>query len=186
MIFEGAKKKGFTIIEVVLVLGIAGLIFAMIFFALPTLQRNSRDTKRREDMIEVEGALKKYQINNRGALPTTSNSLMTVTASNASGSGVTANSWAGFYRDYLPKTFEDPSGGTYELKIANCNASATTGPCTGAALSAINGITSNTRRSIYIIIQATCQGESVIGSPNPRKLAVLYKLEGGGIYCGDV
>ena len=33
------SKKGFTIIEVVLVLAIAGLIFLMVFVALPALQR---------------------------------------------------------------------------------------------------------------------------------------------------
>ena len=33
------KNKGFTIIEVVLVLAIAGLIFAMVFIALPSMQR---------------------------------------------------------------------------------------------------------------------------------------------------
>ncbi|MBS7346174.1 MAG: type II secretion system protein, partial [Candidatus Sacchiramonaceae bacterium] len=40
------KKYGFTIIEVVLVLAIAGLIFLVVFIALPALQRNQRDTQR--------------------------------------------------------------------------------------------------------------------------------------------
>ena len=40
-------KGGFTIIEVVLVLAIAGLIFLMVFIALPALQRSQRDTERR-------------------------------------------------------------------------------------------------------------------------------------------
>lgn len=39
--------SGFTIIEVVLVLAIAGLIFMMVFIALPALQRNQRDTKKK-------------------------------------------------------------------------------------------------------------------------------------------
>ena len=38
------NKKGFTIIEVVLVLAVAGLIFLMVFLALPALQRAQRDT----------------------------------------------------------------------------------------------------------------------------------------------
>ena len=38
------NKKGFTIIEVVLVLAIAGLIFLMVFVALPALQRGQRDS----------------------------------------------------------------------------------------------------------------------------------------------
>ena len=32
------RNKGFTIIEVVLVLAIAGLVFLMVFIALPSLQ----------------------------------------------------------------------------------------------------------------------------------------------------
>ena len=36
-------KKGFTIIEVVLVLAIAGLIFLIVFITLPAMQRGQRD-----------------------------------------------------------------------------------------------------------------------------------------------
>ena len=39
------QKQGFTIIEVVLVLAIAALIFLMVFMALPALQRSQRDTQ---------------------------------------------------------------------------------------------------------------------------------------------
>ena len=38
------KDRGFTIIEVVLVLAIAALIFLMVFIALPALQASQRDT----------------------------------------------------------------------------------------------------------------------------------------------
>ena len=44
------NKKGFTIIEVVLVLAIAGLIFLMVFIALPALQRSQRNTQREDDI----------------------------------------------------------------------------------------------------------------------------------------
>lgn len=182
-----ASNKGFTIIEVVLVLGIAGLIFLMIFIALPTLQRNSRDARRRDDVIAFTEALKKYQINNRGSLPTTADSgLETVNTSNVyTNTSVKANTWSGFYRDYLPNPFKDPSGDTYGLSVAKCNASAS-GSCTGSASSALSNLASGTNHSIYVIVQASCQGESVVGSSNPRRASVLYKLEGGGIYCGDL
>ena len=45
---QANERGGFTIIEVVLVLAIAGLIFLMVFIALPTLQRSQRDTQRRK------------------------------------------------------------------------------------------------------------------------------------------
>ena len=47
---QNLTKKGFTIIEVVLVLAIAGLIFLMVFLALPALQRSQRDTQRKQDV----------------------------------------------------------------------------------------------------------------------------------------
>lgn len=62
-------KKGFTIIEVVLVLAIAGLIFLMVFIALPALQRNQRDTARKTDVGTVASAYTTYTNNNRGAVP---------------------------------------------------------------------------------------------------------------------
>ena len=63
------KKYGFTIIEVVLVLAIAGLIFLMVFIALPALQRSQRDTQRKNDMSRIASALNQYKANNRGNLP---------------------------------------------------------------------------------------------------------------------
>ncbi|MBS7346539.1 MAG: type II secretion system protein [Candidatus Sacchiramonaceae bacterium] len=63
------KKYGFTIIEVVLVLAISGLIFLMVFIALPALQRNQRDTQRKNDMATLQAALNNYKSNNRGTLP---------------------------------------------------------------------------------------------------------------------
>ncbi len=62
-------KKGFTIIEVVLVLAIAALIFLMVFIALPALQRNQRDQARKQDVTNVAGAVNSYTGNNRGGFP---------------------------------------------------------------------------------------------------------------------
>lgn len=63
--------KGFTIIEVVLVLAIAGLIFLMVFIALPALQSGQRDTARKTDVGSVASAVTTYASNNRGQFPTT-------------------------------------------------------------------------------------------------------------------
>ena len=64
-------KKGFTIIEVVLVLGIAALIFLMVFIAVPVLNRNQRDTARKNDLSLVATAVTNYSNANRGAWPGT-------------------------------------------------------------------------------------------------------------------
>ena len=66
------KAKGFTIIEVVLVLAIAGLIFLMVFIALPALQRNQRDAARKSEVGTVASAITTFQSNNRGVSPNTS------------------------------------------------------------------------------------------------------------------
>jgi len=63
--------KGFTIIEVVLVLAIAGLIFLMVFIALPALQAGQRDTARKNDASTVLSAVNTYVSGNRGTFPTT-------------------------------------------------------------------------------------------------------------------
>lgn len=63
------NKKGFTIIEVVLVLAIAGLIFLMVFVALPALQRGQRDSQRRSDISRFMSQINSYQTNNGGRVP---------------------------------------------------------------------------------------------------------------------
>lgn len=64
------KNKGFTIIEVVLVLAIAGLIFLMVFIALPAMQRGQRDQARKTDVNLVATAVSNYTGSNRGKWPT--------------------------------------------------------------------------------------------------------------------
>lgn len=98
------KEKGFTIIEVVLVLAIAGLIFLMVFIALPALQRNQRDTQRRDDASRVVSQLQNFATNNKGSLPDDAR-------------------WRGsFQNDYLKRSsgeFNDPkTGNAYVLADA--------------------------------------------------------------------
>ncbi len=62
-------RKGFTIIEVVLVLAIAGLIFLMVFIALPALQRGQRNTQRKNDLSRFITAFDSYRSNNSNKYP---------------------------------------------------------------------------------------------------------------------
>lgn len=59
------KTRGFTIIEVVLVLAIAGLIFLIVFLALPALQRSQRDTARKNSLSQIVAALHNFRANNQ-------------------------------------------------------------------------------------------------------------------------
>lgn len=65
------KQEGFTIIEVLIVLAIAGLIMLIVFLAVPALQRNSRNTQRKNDVSAIVGAINEWQNNNNGRLPAT-------------------------------------------------------------------------------------------------------------------
>lgn len=62
------RNEGFTIIEVLIVLAIAGLILLVVFLAVPALQRNSRNTQRRSDVSRVLGSAQEVLNNNNGAL----------------------------------------------------------------------------------------------------------------------
>lgn len=161
------SKKGFTIIEVVLVLAIAGLIFLMVFIALPALQRSQRDTQRRNDLSRVITAIQNYQTNNRNQIPT---------AAKFQGSGAT---------DFIPQylkaggdTFADPSGTDYSFTAKECGTKQADGTCQ-------NQVQNSEFESgkITVITKATCQGEKAIPSSGATKVAVLMKLEGAGVAC---
>ena len=64
-------NKGFTIIEVLIVLAIAGLIMLVVFLAVPALQRNARNTQRKADTSAILGSVSEYANNNAGAYPAT-------------------------------------------------------------------------------------------------------------------
>lgn len=77
---QNRKSEGFTIIEVLIVLAIAGLIMMVVFMAVPALQRNARNTQRRNDVSALLGAYQEQVANSAGQLP-------------ASCSGTTTTCW---------------------------------------------------------------------------------------------
>lgn len=171
-------KKGFTIIEVTLVIAIAGLIFAMVFIALPALQRSSRDTTRRDDMAKFITNVKKYQTNNRGALP--GNSAPGSVEKYEGGGSIPDTSWQGFYNKYLGENFIDPIGETYKLNIVSCDETISGNNCKDEAQYTGQ---STMNYTMLVVLQATCSGEKSVATSNPRNLAVLYRLEGSGVAC---
>lgn len=149
------KTQGFTIIEVVLVLAIAGLIFLIVFLALPALQRSQRDTQRKNDLSRFMSQLTQYQSNKQGAIP----------SGNAG-----ANSWGNFVTAYLTnngQTFNDPqTGNTYTVTQ---QANATTLPTAVGQL--------------FVYPGYNCQGGSLNSTSNTRDVAGLMFLEQGGTLC---
>lgn len=134
------NKYGFTIIEVVLVLAIAGLIFLMVFVALPALQRSQRDTQRRNDMSRVDTSLVQYQTNHSnlplnlpdirdGGIEASEQvqSWIANTDNTFGQYGCGTNVPCAFIRDYMntgsndndskENNFEDPDGTPYSIAI---------------------------------------------------------------------
>jgi prepilin-type N-terminal cleavage/methylation domain-containing protein len=154
-------NKGFTIIEVVLVLAIAGLIFLMVFVALPALQRGQRDTQRRDAVAQVASQLTNYQTNNDGKLPQST--------------GTTPTSIKTFFINYMNKNddFKDPSSGESYLTSDAANNAAN-----NASLSL---------GTIQYKLSARCNGENMqTGGSSTRQAALRIKLEGAGYFCQEV
>ena len=162
---SSSQKPAFTIIEVVLVLAIAGLIFLMVFIALPALQRNQRDTQRKNDMSRLKTAIDSYKSNNRGNLPWGTDRY-----------GVWSQS-DNFGINYLKADqgeFGDPSSGRYAFGVNYYSIAG------GSIYSTFEAQQSHISISIGFI----CDGDTIT-SAGSNNYAIRYRLEGGGVCCID-
>lgn len=68
MSYQQLKKRteGFTIIEVLIVLAIAGLIMVIVFVAVPALQRSQRNEARNNDARLITNAISECLTNRNG------------------------------------------------------------------------------------------------------------------------
>lgn len=80
-----AGNDGFTIVEVFIVLAIAGVIMLLIFMAIPQLARNQRNGTRSQDVAVILNAVSRYQLNNSGAFPNCGSSAATSCFASISG-----------------------------------------------------------------------------------------------------
>jgi prepilin-type N-terminal cleavage/methylation domain-containing protein len=76
---KNRKQEGFTIIEVLIVLAIAGLIMLIVFLAVPALQRNSRNTQRSADASKVAAAVSQCMANRNGVVASCSSNVSQLT-----------------------------------------------------------------------------------------------------------
>ena len=170
------NKKGFTIIEVVLVLAIGGLIFLMVFIALPALQRSQRNTQREDDLARVLTAVNDYQTNNSGKTPFENNN-------------VNPN----FLKRYVDEKteydatkpitvcgdqFKDPDGECYQIQWKGSGQKGEVGKATG--LTAFD-------HTFYVYTNAGCgdlEGTYNVGT-GKRQVAIFFVEEGGAVSCND-
>lgn len=123
--------RGFTIIEVMIVLAIAGFIALLIFQAIPTLTRNSRNSQRRDGVAGILRAVSRYELNNSGAMPPACNGAACFGANT-----FTSNQQLVYYTDPSNSTINVCAGG---YNAANVLVYLGVG-CSGAAVTSTDDV----------------------------------------------
>jgi prepilin-type N-terminal cleavage/methylation domain-containing protein len=126
-----SRKSGFTLVEIVMVLAIAGLILAVVLLALPQTERSRRDTQRKEDLSRLQTQIEFYASNHSGSYP------LSITADPDFW-----NNGLSPVGSYVPSNFKDPSTEQNYFAVPSGTAGYLTyavGPpataCSGSALS---------------------------------------------------
>lgn len=63
------NKKGFTLLELLVVVGIISILVALMAVTFSVIQARSRDARRREDLKAMQDALEQYYSNNGFVYP---------------------------------------------------------------------------------------------------------------------
>jgi general secretion pathway protein G len=105
-----AAQRGFTLIEIMVVVVIMGILAALVVPKLMGRTDDARVTAAKQDIATLMQALKLYKLDNQ-RYPTTEQGLQALVAKPTTGPA--ANGWkTGGYIDKLPK---DPWGGQYQF-----------------------------------------------------------------------
>lgn len=172
--FSGANFKkrnlgGFTIIEILIVLAIAGLILTIIFIAVPQLQRNTRDSKRQNMATRLSTELQSYASNNQGRFPfaTTGATYPGTNCATVSATAFSCYTWYNRYISGGKVDITDPKSGTN----AEVYSTTATGPATGQWASS----------RVLIGAGKLCNGEEFSNGSNAgatsKDFAILVGLE---------
>ena len=196
---QNVTKKGFAIIEVVLVLAIAGLIFLMVFLALPALQRSQRDTQRKQDVAMVVTALHNWKANNkgRGYAALGNSKIKKFTPDNDYGkenkldrriSSVENNP----LNNYVGFKTDDNSNKNDSSSSLSLNTSFIKTYTSNGTIVRFPNAFFEEKRSIAVVINQGCSnietlknGDVVLKDGKPGAAAVIHSLESGGAYCQE-
>lgn len=164
------NQKGFTLIEVVLVLAIGGLIFLLAFLAFQQVSRNRRDTQRRADASRVVAELQNFygDVNANPRELNNGTTLWSGAASTPEDLGVFVNKYLG------GNSFKDPGGRLY-IWYAQDTFDATAAPVEVLGTQAW---------PISYRANAKCNTSGGITTGETGIVAVRIKLE-TGIVCRD-
>ncbi len=152
------RQKGFTIIEVMIVLAIAGLIMVVVLIAVPQLQRNQRNSARQAIVARMSTEINNYAGNNNGNIPASATNITDLQT-----------------RYFNGVERRDPRTGS-PMTITYVATAPATGVPTGADLPALGQVFYRNSRS--------CNGEALAGG-SARNFALWIQQEGGAIFCID-
>lgn len=168
------NQKGFTIIEVALVLAIGALIFLVVFLAVPALQRNQRNDARKRDVSSVVDAVASYVGNN----PTSNLATAQGTADAIDGSTGKGNS--------------DTALGKYiDTLSTNTESVVVTSRFTVGDIKPDMYTNSDDRKNpvkITVVVGAQCNGTTALQKGAKRSTAVVGGVETSGnatAYCSS-
>lgn len=165
-LFSRKDQKGFTIIEVMIVLAIAGLIIGVVLVAVPQLQRNQRNTARKSILNRVKTELENYAGNNNGTYPANA------TGDNAGNFGEFATESKSFVGRYLKGVnVKDPKTGSDVTFAVSAG---------GAAFDALPS-----EGQVLYYYGAICNTDGAMQVKTGRFYAVSIGLEGGAAQCLD-
>ena len=185
------SQSGFTIIEVALVLAIAGLIFAVVFIAVPALQASQRDNHRKNDVALTVAAVKNYMTNNDGDTPPDSGESSTGKYVDLNGDGVVSAD---------EKNLDWQTGNASEaLKpyltgVLNDSVTTTVAVHDVTSASTLYVTAGNADKAGLITVYLGAQCPTTYPRPNvltvklthnKTDVAVFRYLEGGGNFCED-
>ena len=204
---SSTKKHGFTIIEVILVLAIAGLIFSMVFIALPALIKAQKNSQRKDDLARLLSVAEDYGMNTNGLSPVRKvdgsnkhevlgefvRKFMDTHCEIDPGKSNSDRYEVGFRDDSCQSDFLDPNGVPYRVKYVNNPSQDTAGNKDKSvditSNFSFNGVLNqgDIDYVFYGFSNASCgdeEGQARFGR-DERDIAVFYVLEGGEILCVD-
>jgi len=156
-------QKGFTIIEVLIVLAIAGFIILVVFLAVPALQRSERNIERKHDVGTLLAALSEYKNNNAFALPALiryAGAPNAIYLENASGTGNISTFDFVYYHGF-PSSAGSPS----EITIATYTP-------------AMDGTNISGTEQLNVVTGAICTADgTAMTAGGGQNVAILYTLE---------